>query len=164
MYLEGENSFHPHLWMLSCGNDLSKLRTFSSLFYSPERKLLFYSDTNQELAWIFSYSVFLFFILESFHSLFPFLFVLNPEIVSPLLFFLWTFTILPEAHCLSTFLCSFCRTLLLGGLPLILATAFTCCIHTHFPATSPATLFVAFNCLRWWDHTGGIIINIFAQV
>lgn len=58
MYLEEEDSFHPHLWMLSCGNDLSKLRTFCSLFYSPERKLLSSSDTNQELAWIFSYSFF----------------------------------------------------------------------------------------------------------
>lgn len=57
MYLEEEDSFHPHLWMLSCGNDLSKSRTFSSLFYSPERKLLSYSDTSPELAWIFSYSV-----------------------------------------------------------------------------------------------------------
>lgn len=41
MYLEGEDSFHSHLWMLSRGNDLSKSRTFSSLFYSPERNTPF---------------------------------------------------------------------------------------------------------------------------
>lgn len=79
MYLEEEDSFHPHLWKLPCGNDLSKLRTFSSLFHSPERKLLSSSDTNEELAWIFSHS---FFVLESFHSLFHFLFVLTLEVDS----------------------------------------------------------------------------------
>lgn len=103
MYLEGEDSFHPHLWMLSCGNDLSKSRTFSSLFYYPERKLLVYTDTNQELAWIFSYSESFFFHtwVFSFSFSFPICFNSWSSFFSP--FFLWTFTMLPAAHCLSTF-------------------------------------------------------------
>lgn len=164
MYLEEEDSFHSHLWMLSCGNDLSKSRPFSSLFYSPERKLLSYSDANQELAWIFSYC--LFFILEkstflhTFNSLFPVLFVLTLEVdsfYSP--FFLWTFTVLPAAHCLSTFpLAEHCFWEACHSFwPLHLLVAFTLLYHISIYVVC---------CLRRWhgQHTGGNIINIFAQV
>lgn len=71
MNLEGEDSFHSHLWMLSCGNDLSKSRTFSSLFYSSERNALFIQYESR----IFL-SLFILWVFPSYLSLLIILFLL----------------------------------------------------------------------------------------
>lgn len=66
MYLEEEDSFHSHLWMLSCGNDLSKSKTFSSLFYSPERDTPFIQRYKSRTF----LSLFILWVLFSYLSLF----------------------------------------------------------------------------------------------
>lgn len=88
-----------------------------------------------------------FFILESFHSFFPFLFVLTLEVdsfYSP--FLLQSFTTLPAAQCLITFSLQFLQNTAFGRL----ATHSGHCIyllHSHSSTTFPAMLFVPSNCV-----------------
>lgn len=143
MYLEGEDFFHAHLWMLSCGNDLSKSRTFSSSFYSSEAE-----------TWVFSYFFFLFFSFFFFYF-FPFLFPLTLEVYgySPLLFSYEVLLHLQQHSFWAPSLCSVSRALLLWLFPLTPVTSLTCCTHTHFSTTFPAMLFVPSD----WVSDGGTV-------
>lgn len=109
-----------------------------------------------------------FFILESFHSFFPFLFVLTLEVdsfYSP--FLLQSFTTLPAAQCLITFSLQFLQNTAFGRL----ATHSGHCIyllHSHsllYHISSYVVCSLQLRLRRWHgQHAGGIIINIFVQV
>lgn len=78
MYLEAEDFFHSHLWMLSLGNDLGKSRTFSSVLLSRE-KCSIYTEIRIKNFFESFHTLSLSFVLESSNFFFPFLFVLTLE-------------------------------------------------------------------------------------